>query len=149
MIVYFDPSCIVKWFFVESGSDMAEEARTKAEVAVTSLLAFPEVCSAIRRAHDEKRCSKEEMAFARNAFLEAWNDLTWIRPNEDLVLETRSLIFEHGLRGYDAVHLASALTMKREARAEILFSCFDRKLNRAAVAEGLHVHTGLIAGPLE
>ena len=149
MITYFDASSIVKWFFEESYSDLAEQARVEADFAVTSLIAFPEVLSAMRRAWKEGRCSESEMTFARSEFLRVWGDLTWIRPSEGLVLETQSLIFVHGLRGYDAVHLASALVLKREAETEIRFSCFDRTLNRAASLEGLHIHRDLIAEPRE
>ncbi len=41
MIVYFDSSSIVKWFFDEPFEDLAREAKEKASVAVTSLIAFP------------------------------------------------------------------------------------------------------------
>jgi predicted nucleic acid-binding protein len=149
VITYFDASSIVKWLFEESYSGLAEQARVEADFAVTSLVAYPEVLSAIRRAWKEGRCSESEVAFVRNEFLRVWEEITWIRPSERLVLETQSLIFLHGLRGYDAVHLASALALKREAEAEILFSCFDRNLNRAASREGLHIHQDFMSEPRE
>jgi len=149
MITYFDTSSIMKWLFEEPYSEQADQARANADFAVTSLMAYPEVLSAIRRARQEGRCSESEMAFARKEFLSLWNDFTWIRPSEALVFETQDLIFLHGLRGYDAIHLASALVLKREAESEILFSCFDRKLNRAAAGEGLQVHSNLAAEQTE
>lgn len=55
------------------------------------------------------------MVFAREEFMEIWNDIAWIPPSEKLILATQSLIFDHDLRGYDAVHLASALGLRKEA----------------------------------
>lgn len=149
MITYFDASSMVKWLFEETASELAADARENADFAVTSLLSYPEVLSAIRRAKQEGRCSESEMAFAIEEFIEIWNVIAWIPPSEKLILATQPLIFEHDLRGYDAVHLASALVLKREAATEILFSCFDRKLNRAAKAEGLQVHAGFVSGQME
>lgn len=149
MITYFDTSSMVKWLFEETDSELAADARDKAAFAVTSLMAYPEVLSAIRRANQEGRCSESEMAFAIEEFMEVWNDMAWIPPFKKLIFGTQLLIFDHDLRGYDAVHLASALAFKREAETEVLFSCFDRKLNQAAKAKGLHVHEELGGGQME
>jgi len=140
VITYFDTSSIVKWLFEESYSELAGIARDTAEFAVTSLIAYSEALSAIRRARQENRCSESEMVYAREQFLEIWGDFTWIPPSEGIILDTQSLIFLHGLRAYDAIHLASALVLKREAESEVFFSCFDRKLNSAAADEGLQIH---------
>jgi predicted nucleic acid-binding protein len=44
---------------------------------------------------------------------------------------------KHALRGYDSIHLASALTLRQELSAPILFSCFDDNLQKASKREGL------------
>jgi hypothetical protein len=46
-----------------------------------------------------------------------------------LYLDTRS----------NSVHLSSALKLKEEVSAEVLFSCSDRVLMEAARQEGLHL----------
>lgn len=43
----------------------------------------------------------------------------------------------HPLRGFDAIHLASALLLKNKTRSDVSFSCFDERLKEAAQAEGL------------
>ena len=43
------------------------------------------------------------------------------------------------LRGFDAIHLASALEMEALTGAAPRFWCFDDRLRAAAVAEGLPV----------
>ena len=41
------------------------------------------------------------------------------------------------LRGFDAIHSASALLLKERTHLEVSFSCFDKRLKAAARAEGL------------
>lgn len=141
MIAYFDSSSIVKWFFDEPFAGLSRETRDEADMVFTSLLSYPEVTSAINRAWKEGRCSKADKEVVWAEFLRVWPAFRWIRANEDLVLNTDKLIFMYGLRGYDAVQLASALLLKENSEEiELFFSCFDRNLNRAAKKEGLIIH---------
>ena len=141
MIAYFDSSSIVKWFFDEPFTQLAGDIKDKAEIVVTSLIAFPEVLSAINRACKEGRCLKSEMELVRNEFLRIWPNFQWIKVNEELMQQAGELIFKYGLRGFDAVHLASGLLLKQQGRAiDLFFSCFDHNLNRAARDEGFLTH---------
>lgn len=141
MIAYFDSSSIVKWFFDERFTELAKGIKNRAKIVVTSLIALPEVSSAINRAYSEGRCAKSEMDLVRNEFLRIWPKFQWIRVNEELMHQAGELIFEHSLRGFDAVHLASALLLKQEGGAiDLFFSCFDHNLNRAAREKGLLTH---------
>jgi len=141
VIAYFDSSSIVKWFFDEPYADLTRSVKDETDIAITSILSYPEVLSAFNRAYREDRCSKPDMEFIRDEFLEIWYDFQWIKTSELMVFNTRELIFKHGLRGYDAVHLASALMVREEGdNINLFFSCFDRVLNRAAKKEGLLVH---------
>ena len=141
MIAYLDSSSIVKWFFDEPFTELARDIKNKAEIVVTSLLAFPEVLSAINRACREGRCLRSEMELVRKEFLLIWPNFQWIRVNEELMQKAGELIFKHGLRGLDAVHLASALLLKQEGGAiDLFFSCFDQNLNLAAQEEGFLTH---------
>ena len=84
------------------------------------------------------------MEIIRIEFQRIWNDFQWIKVNEKLINSTMELIFKHSLRGYDAVHLASVLTLKEESEiSDLYFSCFDRTLNRAAKKEGLLIHNSI------
>jgi len=141
VIAYFDSSSIVKWFFDERFTELAKGIKNRAKIVVTSLIALPEVSSAINRAYSEGRCAKSEMDLVRNEFLRIWPKFQWIRVNEELMQQAGKLIFEHSLRGFDAVHLASALLLKQEGGAiDLFFSCFDHNLNRAAREKGLLTH---------
>jgi hypothetical protein len=45
----------------------------------------------------------------------------------------------HALRGADAIHLASAVTLSKQVGESIMFLCFDGRLATAADKEDLRV----------
>ena len=53
-----------------------------------------------------------------------------------MVARADDLAFQHGLRGYDAVHLASALAWAEALEETITFATFDVQLWRAAAEHG-------------
>jgi predicted nucleic acid-binding protein len=56
-----------------------------------------------------KAVSKDAGTSALQAFTADWNNLIRLQLTEVLVARAAALAWEHGLRGYDAVHLATAL----------------------------------------
>ncbi len=141
MIVYFDSSSIVKLFFDEQYSELARRVKDETDTAFTSIISYPEVLSAFNRAFQEGCCKKTDIENIRIEFQRIWNNFRWIRVNEKLINSTMGLIFNYNLRGYDAVHLASALIIKDEGDiSDLFFSCFDRNLNKAAKKEGFLIH---------
>jgi len=65
--------------------------------------------------------------------------VTTIALDESLAKAAGELAQRRGLRGYDAVHLASALAIDR---TETVLATWDRALADAAVLEGLAVAPG-------
>jgi predicted nucleic acid-binding protein len=59
------------------------------------------------------------------------------RSTEALVERAEGLAWEHGLRGYDAVQLASALSWQESVGEEVLLATFDQQLWEAAKRAGL------------
>ena len=57
--------------------------------------------------------------------------------DERLVARAETLAWEHGLRGYDAVHPAAALQWQERLNAQIVLVTFDRELWEAARRTGL------------
>lgn len=141
MIAYFDSSSIAKWFFDEPGMEFSRQVRNTSEISITSPLSFPEVISAIYRAAQDKRCSKKDGKLVKEELLSTWPHFQLIQMNDLLIQTAGKLVYQYGLKGSDAVHLASALMLKGgEVKVKIFFSCFDAKLNRAAKKEGFMVH---------
>jgi uncharacterized protein YcbX len=47
-------------------------------------------------------------------------------------------LLAYPLRGFDAIHLASARLVHENLPEDFIFACFDHSLARAAQAEGLN-----------
>lgn len=60
---------------------------------------------------------------------------------EEVIKLGSELAEAHSLRGFDALHLASALFLGRSLGEKIIFSSFDKLLNQAAQREGLLEYT--------
>ena len=59
-VVYFDSSAFVKLLVSEAGSDVAKEVWNGCDAAVSSRLAFPEVCAALAAAARNELISERE-----------------------------------------------------------------------------------------
>ncbi len=56
---------------------------------------------------------------------------------DEILRLARDLIRQHPLRGFDAIHLASALSVKRAVGEDLTFGAAAVRLLRAAESEGL------------
>jgi predicted nucleic acid-binding protein len=139
VIVYFDASALVKRYLREAGTEDVVRLSGTLISAGTSLISRAEVSAAIGRAARLGAISRSDAEAAVTDFRRHWLSLFRVRVDETTMARADTLAWELGLRGYDAVHLASALTW-REAMAESpVFATFDRALAKAARAQGLDV----------
>lgn len=137
MILYLDTSSLLKLFLEEADSDVVHGWADQAEVLATSRVAYPEAMAALGRRWREKDLDDETFGVIREAVAKQWEDFSVLDLNEK---SAGSLAIEHGLRGFDAVHLAAALDLRSSAgTAQMSFSSFDTRLNKAAEAEKLPV----------
>ena len=74
---------------------------------------------------------------ARLLFGQEWPDIARIPVTERLVALADALAWEHGLRGYDAVQLASAVTWQDMVGLDVVLATFDQQLWAAAPRAGL------------
>ena len=61
-------------------------------------------------------------------------DIHVVEVNREVLSPAEGFIEQHGLRGFDAVHLCCAIWIGKP-----VFACFDQRLREAARAEGLRV----------
>jgi predicted nucleic acid-binding protein len=144
-ILFLDSSAVAKCYVVEAGSQWIKAALDPAgenQIHV-SLLAGVEVISAITR---RRREGSLDTVAAAAAIRELRDDFEFlfqhVAVTEPVVERAMQLAEKHGLRGYDAVQLAAAVTLNDRCRAlgmAITFVCADIALNSAATAEGLQV----------
>ena len=72
-----------------------------------------------------------------NIFQKDWGSFVRIEVNNDLNEKIDRLVALHPLRGFDAIHLASALIVNERVPETFLFACFDKRLLKEAITEGL------------
>ena len=133
MILYLDTSSLVKLYVVEPGSEGVQRLVERAELVSTSVVAYAEARAALARRLRERSLTPGEHRRARAAFEADWPRLLTLEVGEPLARRAGDLAERHRLRGFDALHLASYLTVREEfAGEEAHFSAADRALERAA-----------------
>lgn len=135
-VAYFDTSALLKLFVTESGSSTARQAWQAGGTIVSARLLYAEARAALASARRDpgRAFGDSELAQARQALEGAWLRMAKVDASEAIIVAAGDLAERQALRGYDAVHLASAL----HARADALVSS-DGDLIRAAPACGLAV----------
>lgn len=138
MILYLDSSALVKFYLQERGSAEVREVYRGAEQAGTVLISRAEVSAGLAKAHSMGLVSEEDSRKARALFHSEWPRIIHVTVSETLASRADDLAWAHGLRGYDAVHLAAALLWQESINLPICVATFDEDLWKAARDEGLH-----------
>lgn len=146
MIVYLDTSAFVKLFMTEVHAEETRSWFDQARPAVTSVITYPEACSALaRRAHRLPEASAQ---------IRQWLVALDERWRRVVAIETAShaagmLALKHRLRGMDAIQLGAAIRLRERldqqgADEPLRFAAFDGRLLEAAEAEGF----ATLGGPI-
>lgn len=122
----------------EAGSNEVLAWATEAVAVASSPLAYPEVVSAFSRRLREGSVAPDLYARVLEELQRHWDDIVSVAVDERLA---GSLAKRYPLSGADAVHLAAATTLAR-AELPVALCSYDRRLNAAAVSEGLKVLGG-------
>lgn len=109
MIAYFDTSALVKLLIDEPGSALAEASWEAADVRVCATVGYTEATAAIARAWRTKRIDEPTVHRLLVSLAELWQGISRIVVDDELAHHAGALAVDHGLRGYDAVHLAASL----------------------------------------
>lgn len=107
MVAYFDASAFVKLAIDEPHTDEVRAAWDAARQRLSSQLLYVEARAAIARAVRLSRLGSREALAARALTELLWGGVERVAATPSLVQRAGDLAEEHGLRGYDAVHLAS------------------------------------------
>jgi predicted nucleic acid-binding protein len=113
VIPYGDASALVKLYIEEAGTDETRQFLDGAPFVVTADLTKVEVVAAFcRRANrhvNDGGISHHDALAATEAFDAAWPSFVRVSITGAIVEQARQLVGKHGLRAYDAIHLACAL----------------------------------------
>lgn len=137
LIVYFDSSALASLFLPDDPSHpLAVELWRSASRAVLGRLAYPEVRAAFAVAVHLGRLPPNSAKAATRRLDRLFEAAYVIDASPAIARQAGDLAERHLLRGFDAVHLATALSLGVDG---LVFATHDGRLNRAAVAEGLSV----------
>ena len=117
-MTYLDTSALVKRFVSEAGSRQVQALLTRGGPVAAATIAYTELYSGLTRRHREGMLSPLQYRLACRRFEQDW-------------------IQRHGLRAFDAIHLASALGLQAAANEPVTFVAADQRLLRAAAGERL------------
>jgi uncharacterized protein len=139
LILYLDTSAWVKLYVRQLGSKELRAHTAKAETMATSVVAYPEARAAFARLKVQG-ISTEAKHQQRLAQLNLdWGDLLRIELVPAVVRSAGDLAEIYGLRGFDAIHMASALWLREKTSMPLHFAVFDQRLRAAAERAGLVV----------
>jgi len=137
MILYLDASALVKRYVAEAGSREVTSLLSKADVTGTAAISRAEVSAALGKAVRMKALKHDEAISALQVFTIEWENLARIQITEVLLARAAALAWDHGLRGYDAVHLAAAVFWQEMMGEPVVLATYDRQLWHSASAIGL------------
>jgi uncharacterized protein len=137
VILYLDASALVKRYIDEPGSAGVASLIAGADITGTAIISRAETAAALAKAARVGVLKHEAAGAALATFRADWTRLVRIQATEPLVARADTLAWEMGLRGYDAVHLASALLWRENMDQDVVVATFDRQLWQAAGASGL------------
>jgi predicted nucleic acid-binding protein len=133
VILYLDTSNLVKLYVREPGSDTVRALVDRAEIVVASVVAYAEARAALARRARERSLTPSGHRRAKTALDADWPRLLTLDVSETITRRAGDLAEKQKLRGFDAIHLASYVTIAEEFPGEELrFSAADKALNEAA-----------------
>jgi predicted nucleic acid-binding protein len=137
MILYLDTSAIVKKYIKEENSSKVISAWKSSLGIATSAVAYAELLAAVYRKAAETHVKSSVFKSIIRLFQDDWSSFIIVEVDNRLNEMIHKVIAKHGLRGFDAIHLASALTIASAVTDHFLFACYDERLRHAAQAEEL------------
>jgi predicted nucleic acid-binding protein len=136
VIAYADTSAVIKRVLSEPGSDVAVDIWKHAERVVSSEMVYPEARAALAAARRTGRLDGPRLRKAACRLEHLFGDLELVRMDDAIATDAGGLAEQHRLRGYDAVHLAAALSIDAP---RVVVATWDRELAVASNACGMAV----------
>jgi hypothetical protein len=136
VIAYFDASAVVPLLIAERGSPTAGRLWDSADRVVSVRLVYPEARAALAQAERLDRMSARDLRRAVSELDFRFEEMDLVEIDDALAHLAGEKAENHGLRGYEAVHLAAAL---RVHDSDVVLIAGDHALVAAANSEGLAV----------
>ena len=130
----------MKRYFEEPYSNEVAEQWQEADEIATSSVAYAEALASFHRKSREAVLDAEILDDISNNLRSDWQTFIRIQVTDELNTYIDRALAAHTLRGFDAIHLASAMILHEKFGESLLFICFDRRLTQAAQSEGIKTY---------
>ena len=137
MILYLDTSALVKAYVEEEHSSQVLQSMKSALASASHSVAYVEARAAFARLQREHVLNESEWKMLKGEFMADWENYLQIGTTQPLLVRAGELAEAFSLRAYDSVHLAAAQLLHANSDDNVLFACYDQKLNQAAGILGL------------
>ena len=128
MIVYLDTSAFVPLLVVEPSSAACRRLWDDADVVVSSRLLYVEAAAALAQARRLDRMTVRAHRAGLKLLDDLWAQMDVAEVDQPLVERAAAVAYRFGLRGYDAVHCASAEQLDD---GDLVAAAADRQLINA------------------
>lgn len=125
MIAYVDTSAVVPLLIIEGATPVCQQLWEDADVVLSSRLLYVEAAAALARARRADRLTGARHRRSMEELVRVCGDLDVIEVDQQVVERAAALTARLGLRGYDAVHCASAEAVND---ADLVAAAGDRQL---------------------
>ena len=134
MITYIDTSVLLKLLVDdEVGGEAAQRLWLESDYLVCAEIGYAEARAALASARRGGRLDNDELSTAKAELDTLWAQVDVVPVTTELVWAAADLAEIEGLRGYDAVHLAAAVsggaTVVASADAKLLAAAQRRRLD--------------------
>jgi uncharacterized protein len=136
VIAYFDTSAIIPLIINEPSTDRCGRVWNDSSRVVSVRLLYPEARAALAKAERMGRLSASQRDAAVVELESIISEVDHIEVTEVLARRAGELAQAHGLRGYDAMHLAAALAVVDN---DVVLITGDSDLAKAANSIGIAV----------
>lgn len=143
MNVYLETSALVKLFLEEPEADLARDLWDDADLVTVSRVAYPEARAVFAAARRGDRITSRELAMSRRRIDAVWRQVQVVDLDEPIARGGGALAETHALKGFDAVHLATALASEDES---LVVASWDTRLRAASLDSGLRVAPARASG---
>lgn len=136
-MIYLDTSALIKLYVAEQGSAEVIALVRREGIPATATIAYAEVYSGLMRRRREGSLTVSQYAHLSGQFEQDWTTYVRVELQKNVLDLARDLLQRYALRAFDAVHAASALSLKTQLKENFALVAADGRLLRAAEAEGL------------
>lgn len=139
MILYLDTSALVKLYIDEPNREKVMRSVKDAKIVSSHQISFVEIHAAFARLQRENKLTDDELQRCKNSFTRDWINYLQIGISNQLLQQAADYAEAFSLRAYDSVHLAGANYLQKNTDSNVVFACFDNRLNQAAKIIGLYL----------